>query len=235
MEKERRNVRPQPGRGTPLPAGRRTPPPSRPYPNARPYQTFERPIPPAQLQTRPAAQRYPALKPLPKTPTSAEEEEMEENFRDVLWSREREPVPQRRTARLLSLAYAAVHTLCALLFITPMNLLTARMPFPAADVVRALLPACIGSGICSLTRLLFPQDSKLMLLSYRRLLRLVLTVFVLLQMLLWGEWGAQKTLARFVLLYVAPPLVTGTALSVLLLYLDWRGDMEDEEDEEEDA
>ena len=162
----------------------------------------------------------------PKT----KEELAEERFRDALWPQTRETPRQRRTAFLLSLLYALIHILCSFLLVYPLNVLTARMPFPASDITRAFLSALAGTVLCSLTRLRFPDEPRIMLLAYRQLLREVLIIFIALQALLWGEWDAQRMIARFVLQFVAPPLIVGTAVAVLLFYLDWLYIEVDDED-----
>ena len=162
----------------------------------------------------------------PKT----KEELAEERFRDALWPQTRETPRQRRTAFLLSLLYALIHILCSFLLIYPLNVLTARMPFPVADITRAFLSALAGTALCSLTRLRFPDEPRMMLLAYRRLLREVLIIFIALQALLWGEWGAQRMIARFALKFAVGPLVVGTAVAVLLFYLDWLYIEVDDED-----
>ena len=62
-----------------------------------------------------------------------------------------------------------------------------------------------------------------------KLLRALLALLVGVLLLMWGEWGALRQVARFVLLFVLGPLASGTALSVLLLYVDWLYDMEEED------
>ena len=104
------------------------------------------------------------------------------------------------------------------------------MPFPVSDIVRAFLPACVGAALCALTRLRFPDEPRMMALAYRRLLREVLALFIAAQALLWGEWDAQRMIARFAVKFAAPPLVAGTAFAVLLFYLDWLYIETDEED-----
>ena len=154
-----------------------------------------------------------------------------ERFRDVLWPKERDTPPKNRIAFLLSLLYALIYTGCSLLLVHPLNLLTARMPFPVSTVVRALFPALTGTAFCVLTRLYFPEEPRMMVLAYRKLLWNVLWVFLALQALLWGEWAAQQMIARFVLLFVLSPLVVGTGVSVLILYLDWLNETDTEEED----
>ena len=243
MEKERQGARP-PGRaatrGNTLRPERRpaaTPArpraaSSRPYRYAAPTPPPPAYIPPVRPGSRPPSRT--ARKPPPRKPsaTPRREELAEERFRDALWPETRETPAQRRAAFLLSLLYALIYAACSFLLVRPLNVLTARMPFPASDVVRAALSALAGTALCALTRLRFPDEPRLMLLAYRRLLRNVLFVFAALQALLWGEWEAQRAVARFTLKFAAAPLVVGTAVSVLLFYLDW---LYIEVDEEEDA
>lgn len=184
------------------------------------------------LTVRAAQARKQPLTNAKPSAAKTQEELAEERFRDALWPKTRETPFQRRAAFLLSLLYALIYIACSLLLIHPLNVLTARMPFPVSDMVRAALPACAGTLLCALTRLRFPDEPRMMLLAYRRLLREVLLIFVALQVLIWGEWDAQRMIARFTLQFVSGPLVVGTAAAVLLFYLDW---LYIEVDEEEDA
>lgn len=257
MEKERQGPRPQPGRAAANGKRRPQTTPVRPYAApSRPRQSAPRraaatPPPPyvppvqpgrypprqsvtgtAQARTRSGtgqASKRPVTTSQPSG-TKTQEELAEERFRDALWSETPETPVQRRNAFLLSLLYALIHILCSFLLIYPLNVLTARMPFPVADITRAFLSALAGTALCSLTRLRFPDEPRMMLLAYRRLLREVLIIFIALQALLWGEWGAQRMIARFALKFAVGPLVVGTAVAVLLFYLDWLYIEVDDED-----
>lgn len=221
MEKERQGARP-PGRNA---ARRNAPPPERrppttpPRPYVSPYQSARGKTPPPPVKPG----RYPPLatrtKQKPPVITKASLADM--TFREALCPKARETPAQRRAAFLLSLLYALIYAACSFALIHPLNVLTARMPFPIADIVRAALPAFVGAALCALTRLRFPDDPRLFLLAHRGLLREALFVFAALQALLWGEWDAQRLLALFALRFAAGPLIVGAGVSVLLLYYDW--------------
>lgn len=226
MEKERQGARP-PGhnaarRTAPRPERRPPTTPARPY--VSPYQSARSKTPPPPYIPPAKPGRYPPLtaartKQKPPVVTKASLADM--TFREALWPEIRETPAQRRAAFLLSLLYALVYAACSFALIHPLNILTARMPFPIADIARATLPAFVGAALCALTRLRFPDDPRLFLLAHRGLLREALFVFAALQALLWGEWDAQRLLALFVLRFAAGPLIVGTGVSVLLLYYDW--------------
>ena len=249
MEKERQGPRPQPGRAAANGNRRPQTTPVRPYAApSRPRQSARRDavtppppyIPPVQpgryppsaakrrsgTRTQSALRISSAGKRLATAAQSSgtaktKEELAEERFQDALWPETRETPRQRRTAFLLSLLYALIHIVCSFLLVYPLNVLTARMPFPVADVVRAFLCALAGTALCSLTHPRFPDEPRMMLLAYRQLLREVLIIFVALQALLWGEWDAQRMIARFALQFAVGPLIVGTAAAILLFYLDW--------------
>ena len=162
------------------------------------------------------------LSPKPENPSARNNPLAAKHFRDALFPQEGESPAERRNAFFLSLLYALIYAGCSMLCVTPMNILTARMAFPLSAVIRALLPARIGTALCALTRLRFPETPRVLFSAYRRLLWETLLTFLALQALLWGEWDAQRMIARFMLAFVAAPLVTGSAVSVWLLYRDWR-------------
>lgn len=145
----------------------------------------------------------------------------EPRFRDALWPATPDAPALNRVAFVCALLYALIHIACGVLLVYPLNLLTARMPFPLADIVRAVLPALIGAVLCALTRYPLGLESRVGLSAYRKLLRIVLTLFVCVLLLMWGEWEALRQVARFVLMFVSAPLIAGTGLSVLLFYFDW--------------
>ncbi|MBR0280447.1 MAG: hypothetical protein IJQ81_02515 [Oscillibacter sp.] len=247
MDKERPAGRGARGRGTTLHPERRAQTPSRTYPrpDSRPakttppqYLTPERKPPLTSTRIYPQAGRdFPGKRirlnrksgkaTAPKNILAAR------RFRDVLWPEEGETLAESRTAFFLSPLYALTYTACAALCVVPLNHLTAQTPFPLSTLIRALFPALIGAALCTLTRWRIPDEPRLMLLAHRRLLRNVLWIFIALQALLWGEGNAQRLIARFTLLFVAPPLVVGTVVSIALLYLDWRD--ETATDENKDA
>lgn len=247
MEKERQKPRPQTGRGA-TGRGNTLHPERRPVTVSRPYPRSERPAP----RTLPQEHRTPVVPPRSYPPTTAQHAGQfrrivrpkratpppvrknplsAERFRDVLWPEERDDPAQNRIAFLLSLLYALIYAGCSLLLVYPLNLLTARMPFPLSAVIRALFPALIGTAFCMLTRLYFPEEPRMMILAYRKLLWNVLWVFIALQALLWGEWAAQQMIARFALLFILAPLIVGTGVSVLLLYLDWLNETDTEKED----
>lgn len=172
---------------------------------------------------KPAAQTALSRKPGPQEPPP------EPRFRDALWSKQRETPAQNRITFLCALLYALIHLVTGFLLIRPLNLLTARMPFLIAYVVRAVLPALTGALLSALPLFPLRQEFRTMLLAYRKLLRWVLILLVGVLLLMWGEWEALKQVARFVLLFVSGPLIIGTALSVLLFYLEWLGEPDEEE------
>lgn len=150
-----------------------------------------------------------------------------ERFRDVLFPQEGESPAERRSAFLLSPLYALIYAGCSLLCVHPLNLLTARIIFPLSAVIRAALPALIGTALCCVpTRFRFPEVPRLPFCAYRRLLREVLLAFLALQALLWGEWDAQFLIAHFALAFVLPPLIAGIVVSVAWLYRDWLNETE---------
>lgn len=215
-----------------LPQSPPYPPPSRPYPP--PQMTPPRRTSPQASQLRKAPQTS-----QPRTTTQARKPatatlrkaEPEPRFRDVLWPQSRETPVENRVAFLCALLYALIHTLCGVLSIYPLNLLTARMPSPLSALVRALFPGLIGSVLCALTRYPMRLENRVGLLAYRKLLRMLLTLLVGVTLLMWGEWQALKQAARFVAMFVAGPLVAGTGLSVLLLYMDWLYDLEENDED----
>jgi hypothetical protein len=227
MEKQQRTRppgRPAAQRNAIRPERRPVTPPARPYAKSRPYQPPQRKAPPPPYIPAAKPGRYPSLaaargKPKPQIITKAKLADM--TFREALYPEARDTPAQRRAAFLLSLLYALIYAACSFALIHPLNVLTARMAFPIADIIRASLPAFVGAALCALTRLRFPDDPRILLLAHRRLLRETLFVFIALQALLWGEWDAQRLLALFVLRFAAGPLIIGTGVSVLLLYLDW--------------
>lgn len=117
--------------------------------------------------------------------------------------------------------------------IHPLNVLTARMPVALSALTRALLPPLTASELCAaFTWPLFPDDRRMMFFVHRKLWRPVLAVLIAVQALIWGEWKAQGMVLRFAIQFAAPPLLVGTAVSVLVAYLDW---LWYEYEEEEDA
>ena len=202
-------------------------PPPRPRPSPPPGARQSRPYPPPRIpkanQTPPPIRRAPSPRPAAKP-------EPEPRFRDALFPKTPDAPALNRIAFVCGLLYALIHAACGTLLVYPLNVLTARMPFPLAGIVRAFLPALIGAVFCALTRYPLQLESRVGLSAYRKLLRMVLTLSVFVLLLMWGEWEAQKQVARFALTFVCPPLMTGTALSVLLFYFDWRYELEDDED-----
>ena len=148
----------------------------------------------------------------------------------MLWPDTRDTPAQNRIASLCALLYALIHVFCGVLCVYPLNVLTARMPSVLSTLVRALLPGLIGAVLCALSRYPMRLENRAGLSAYRKLLRALLTLLVGVLLLMWGEWAALRQVVRFVLLFVAGPLASGTGLSVLLLYVDWLYDMEEDED-----
>lgn len=196
-----------------------------------------RPSPPPQRTTQPRAYpppyipqsgqtppRIPKTNPAPPQtvkPRPAAKPEPESNFRDALWPSTPDDPALNRIAFVCALLYALIHIVCGVLLVYPLNVLTARVPFPFGGIVRAFLPALTGAALCALTRYPLRLGNRVGLSAYRKLLRIVLTLFVCVLLLMWGDWEAQKQVARFVLMFVSAPLIAGTGLSVLLVYFDW--------------
>ena len=194
--------------------------PATPTPRKSPATPTPRKVPQVpQPRKAPATARKAVLVPNP-----------EPRFRDVLWPDTRDTPAQNRIASLCALLYALIHVFCGVLCVYPLNVLTARMPSVLSALFRALLPGLIGAVLCALSRYPMRLENRAGLSAYRKLLRAVLTLLVGVLLLMWGEWAALRQVARFVLLFVAGPLAAGTALSVLLLYVDWLYDMEEDED-----
>lgn len=213
--------------------------PSRPLPQRRNPAVLERQRLQAnraasakQRLQRPAAPPYrrPTVPPRRAVPVAEKVEEPEERFRDVLWADVRGTVAQKWTASLCALLYALAYVLCFRLLNHPLNVLTARMPGPLSAFLRAFLPSAAGTLLCALTRVRFPDEPRMMLWAYRKLVRWILFVFLALQILIWGEWAAQRTLALFVIQFVVGPLLVGAGAAVLFLYLDWAYADEDEDE-----
>ena len=198
-----------------------------------------RPSPPPQRTTQPRAYPPPHIPQSGQTPPRipkpnqtvkprpAAKPEPESNFRDALWPSTPDDPALNRIAFVCGLLYALIHIACGVLLVYPLNVLTARVPFPFGGIVRALLPALTGAVLCALTRYPLRLENRVGLSAYRKLLRIVLTLFVCVLLLMWGDREAQKQVARFVLMFVSAPLIVGTALSVLLFYFDWLYDLDD--------
>ena len=212
------------------PQRRRYPPPqnaARPRPSPPPQRaTQPRAYPPPYIpqsgQTPPRIPRSnpappQAVKPRPQSAAA----KPEPRFRDALWPSTPDAPALNRIAFVCALLYALIHIVCGVLLVYPLNVLTARVPFPFGGIVRAFLPALTGAALCALTRYPLRLGNRVGLSAYRKLLRIVLTLFVCVLLLMWGDWEAQKQVARFVLMFVSAPLIAGTGLSVLLVYFDW--------------
>ena len=243
-----RTTTPQPRAYPPQP--RTYPPPQvtapRRTPQVKPPQVPQTRKPPAT----PTARKSPATPTLRKTPQVSQAHKSpaarkapaatirkgvlvpnpEPRFRDVLWPDTRDTPAQNRIASLCALLYALIHVFCGVLCVYPLNVLTARMPSVLSALFRALLPGLIGAVLCALSRYPMRLENRAGLSAYRKLLRAVLTLLVGVLLLMWGEWAALRQVVRFVLLFVAGPLASGTGLSVLLLYMDWLYDIEEDED-----
>ena len=218
------------------PQRRRYPPPqnaARPRPSPPPQRaTQPRAYPPPYIpqsgQTPPRIPRSnpappQAVKPRPQSAAA----KPEPRFRDALWPSTPDAPALNRIAFVCALLYALIHAVCVILLIYPLNVLTARAPFPLGGIVRAFLPALAGAALCALTRYPLRLESRVGLSAYRKLLRIALTLFVCVLLLMWGDREAQEQVARFVLMFVSAPLIVGTGLSVLLFYFDWLYELDD--------
>lgn len=117
--------------------------------------------------------------------------------------------------------FAAVYGLAIALLIGPLHTLAAGIPVFLENLITALVPAVLGTAVCSLAWFL-PGDKRKLPAAYLWLTLLMLACMIALLVLLRGERGAQILALQFFGMFVLIPLVLGDGLSIFLFYRYWK-------------
>lgn len=118
--------------------------------------------------------------------------------------------------------FIAVYGALFAVLIDPIHAMTAGMPLLVENLVSALVPAILGTGICSLAWFL-PGDKRLLPASYLWLALLMLACLVTLLFYLRGEeYVSTALILQFFGMFVLSPVLLGGGLSILLYYRYWK-------------
>lgn len=107
------------------------------------------------------------------------------------------------------------------LLLDPLHALVGSAPTVLVNLVEALVPAVVGTGVCTLAWPLF-REKRMLLATYLWLALLAAACFVTMLILLGGESQAQLAFLQFFVLFVPAPLLTGFATSALLYRRHWK-------------
>lgn len=121
----------------------------------------------------------------------------------------------------LGVVFLAVYIAAFGFLLDPLHALVGGAPTALVNLVEALVPAVVGTGVCGLTWLLF-REKRMLLATYLWLVLLAAACFVTMLLLLGGESQAQLAFLHFFVLFVPAPLLTGLALSALLYRRYWK-------------
>jgi len=108
---------------------------------------------------------------------------------------------------------------CFALFTAPLDALLEGLPVAAVNVVEALVPAVVGTAVCSLVWLL-PGDKRLLPAAYLWLTLLMLACLIAL-LIMMGLESAGLVL-HFFGMFALAPLALGLGASVLVYYQYWK-------------
>lgn len=115
--------------------------------------------------------------------------------------------------------FAAVYCACFALLTRPLDALLSGAPVLAVTVVEALIPAAVGTAVCSLTWFL-PSDKRLLPASYLWLTLLAAACLVTLVILMGLE--SAPLILQFFGMFALAPLALGCGVSVFLYYRHWK-------------
>ncbi len=123
--------------------------------------------------------------------------------------------------RLLAAAYIAIYAGSDILWEEPMNLLTSLFPPVLGALARCVIPAAFGSALCALSWKIFRSRRGIMTAAYSFLNRAAVIIFIVAELLLWGERRGQTLIFLFFARFIIPPLLIGGYISAKLYYNWW--------------
>lgn len=118
--------------------------------------------------------------------------------------------------------FIAIYAAAFVLLVDPLYALTTGAPTVVGNLVGSLVPAVIGTAVCSLSWFLSRTEKRLMPAAYIWLALLMLACLITLLILLNGEREAQGLVLQFFGMFVLAPVVLGGGLSMFLYYRYWK-------------
>lgn len=118
--------------------------------------------------------------------------------------------------------FLAVYGLAYAFLTVPLHNLTSGGPTAVENLVGALVPAVLGTAVCSLTWFLSKTEKRLMPAAYIWLFVLALACLITLLILLRGEGEAQLLVLQFFGMFVLTPVLLGGGLAMFLYYRYWK-------------
>lgn len=121
----------------------------------------------------------------------------------------------------LSFVYLLVYAAAFFLLIDPLHTLLSSSPTWLENLASAILPALLGTAVCSISWLVF-KEKRMMLATYLWLLVIAAAAFITMIILLWGEPAEILAFLQFFLLLVPAPLLFGGAAAIFLYNRYWK-------------
>ena len=116
----------------------------------------------------------------------------------------------------LSIVFGAVYAAAFIFLVDPLHALMDGAGIFWTNLVESLVPAVAGTGICSISWLIF-KEKRMMATAYAWLLVFAFACFVTVMMLFGSDVPEAKTMFLQVFMMLVPaPILTGGILSVFL-------------------
>lgn len=115
----------------------------------------------------------------------------------------------------LAILFVAVYAVTFLLLTDPIHSLFSGAPLAVENVVNALVPAVVGTAVCSLFHFLCQPQT--LVAAYLWLAALSVACLVTMVILLRGESGAIQLFLQFFAMLIPAPLVCGLASTCWVL------------------
>lgn len=123
----------------------------------------------------------------------------------------------------LCVVYIAVYFGAICLLVDPLHALTRNLPTWVENMVSSIVPAFVGTAVCSLTWLV-AREKRMMVSTYAWITVLSVASLIALLILMRDDGHAQLLALQFFALFFLPGIVMGCALSLALYHRYWKAE-----------
>ena len=123
----------------------------------------------------------------------------------------------------LCVVYIAVYFGAICLLVDPLHILTQGMPTWVENFISSVIPAFVGTAVCSLTWLI-AKEKRMMVATYAWITVLSVASLLALLILMRDDGHAQLLALQFFALFFLPGIVMGCALSLTLYHRYWKAE-----------
>ena len=121
----------------------------------------------------------------------------------------------------LAFVFSLVYIAAFYLMIDPLHNLLGGFPPLIENLAESVLPAVLGTGVCSISWLIF-KEKRMMLASYIWLLVIAFAVLITMIILLWGETAQILAFLHVFLMLILAPLILGSSVAIYLYSRYWK-------------